>query len=358
MSSVDRQVLQAMQRTNGPLLTKKERQQVSLARVVAALVAGSPSAAGLEYEVSQELARRQRREPSLENGIFVSPEMFGLQRDLNAASAGAGGYLSDDRIVGFLELARPRSVLLSLGATFIEGLTSNATIPRVSGAISTSWLGSETTAATEGTPSFGQITLTPKTVSAYTEMSRQLSLQASESAKRFVEGEAIAAVGQAIDNAGINGAGGSGEPEGIMSVSGIGAVDGSSIAHADIVNMQADAGDTLSEFGGYVAPVATAEVLATRETVANTGRYLWAGNLYKGKMAGYSAMASNNVPTGRLLFGGDWSTVLVAQWGEAIELAVNPYQNFPAGIIGLTVVAQLDIAVRRPTTFSLSTTVT
>jgi hypothetical protein len=39
------------------------------------------------------------------------------------------------------------------------------------------------------------------------------------------------------------------------------------------------------------------------------------------------------MPANMLLFG-DWSTVMIAEWGM-LELQVNPFAGFQAGIVGL-----------------------
>jgi len=41
-----------------------------------------------------------------------------------------------------------------------------------------------------------------------------------------------------------------------------------------------------------------------------------------------------------------------------LEVEVNPYANFQAGIIGVRAMYTLDVGVRRPFAFSLATSVT
>ena len=57
-----------------------------------------------------------------------------------------------------------------------------------------------------------------------------------------------------------------------------------------------------------------------------------------------------------MLFG-DWSEVIVGEWG-VLEIEVNPYANFQAGIIGIRSIYSLDVGVKRPFAFSLATTIT
>jgi hypothetical protein len=49
--------------------------------------------------------------------------------------------------------------------------------------------------------------------------------------------------------------------------------------------------------------------------------------------------------------------VLVGEWG-VLELEVNPFANFQAGIVGVRAIASIDIAVRYPTAFSAASSIT
>lgn len=44
-------------------------------------------------------------------------------------------------------------------------------------------------------------------------------------------------------------------------------------------------------------------------------------------------MSSNQVPSANLLFG-DFNQVVIGEWGT-LEIEVNPYANFAAGIMGV-----------------------
>jgi hypothetical protein len=57
-----------------------------------------------------------------------------------------------------------------------------------------------------------------------------------------------------------------------------------------------------------------------------------------------------------MLFG-DFSQLVIAEWG-ALELDVNPYANFAAGISGVRAFYTVDIGVRYAAAFSYSTAIT
>ena len=73
-------------------------------------------------------------------------------------------------------------------------------------------------------------------------------------------------------------------------------------------------------------------------------------------MAGFPAMSSMQMPTADMLFG-DWQEVVVGEWG-VLEVEVNPFANFAAGIIGVRAIYSMDVGVRRAAAFSLATSIT
>ena len=200
--------------------------------------------------------------------------------------------------------------------------------------------------------------MTPKTVGGYTEISRLLLLQSNPSAEGLVMSDLAAVVAIAIDAAGLNGSGASGQPTGIINTAGIGGVTGTSIAYAGIVEFQSDVatGNALTPNCGYVATPVVAGLLKQRVKFTSTASPIWDGQLLDANCDGYRGMASNQVPTGDLLFG-DFGQLVQGEWG-VLELEVNPYANFQAGIVGVRALYAVDFGVRIPAAFSLATSVT
>jgi hypothetical protein len=73
-------------------------------------------------------------------------------------------------------------------------------------------------------------------------------------------------------------------------------------------------------------------------------------------MIGFRGFASNQITAGYMLFG-DWSQVIIAEWG-GLELVVDPYTQSKLGIINVTAFQTIDIGVRYGGAFTLSTSVT
>jgi HK97 family phage major capsid protein len=105
-----------------------------------------------------------------------------------------------------------------------------------------------------------------------------------------------------------------------------------------------------------VTTPAVAGLLKQRVKFTSTASPIWDGKLMDASVDGYRGMASNQVPAANILFG-DFSQVIIAEWGT-LELEVNPFAGFQAGIIGVRAIYSIDIGVRYPAAFSLATSVT
>ena len=161
-------------------------------------------------------------------GVLVPYEV--QKRDMSTAANG-GGYLVEtvNDAASFIELLRNRTVVGELGATILSGLKGNITIPKQTAAGTAYWLSNETTSATESNQTIGQLAMSPKTVGAYTEYSRQLMLQSAPAIDMLIMNDLARVLAIAVDLAALEG-NGSGAPVGIANTSGIGSVTGTSLA--------------------------------------------------------------------------------------------------------------------------------
>ena len=82
------------------------------------------------------------------------------------------------------------------------------------------WIASEGGAATESEMTIGNVSLSPKTLGAFTDVTRQLLIQSSLDVENLIRDDLTKAMATAIDKAGLEGTGASGEPTGIEATSG------------------------------------------------------------------------------------------------------------------------------------------
>jgi HK97 family phage major capsid protein len=352
-------------------LSNADTKQYSLLRAVLAATDRDWSKAGFEAECSRTIAERLGTAPDSTkfyvpldiqrralNAAMMTPAQ---QRALTVASGSGGGYLVETENLGFIEVLRNRAVAYRMGATRLAGLVGSVNIPKQSAAATAYWLTNETTTATTSAQTFAQVPLSPKNVAAYTEISRQLALQSSPDAETIVMSDLAAIIAIAVDKAALAGTGAP-QPQGIIGTSGVGSVTGTSIAWAGIIQFETDvlAANAMvnpSTFG-YVATPAVMGLLKQRQRFSNTNTPLWVdgANPGDGLVNGYRAMASMQLPTGDLL-AGDFSQVVIAEWG-VLEVGINPYASFAAGVIGIRAIYSCDVGVRWGASFDLATTVT
>lgn len=356
-------------------LSDKESGRYSLCRAILAAHSGDWRGAGFELECHEEVAKRtdkpqekghfyvplevQRRQQQVDYASLAQRHGLGyMQRDLNVASSGAGGYLVQTSVQGFDEMLRNISFAFRMGATRLSGLRDNVTIPRQSAAATAEWLTSETASPTESQQSFVQLSMTPKTVGAYTELSRKLLLQSSIDVEGLVNADLAAVTALAVDVATIRGTGASGQPMGIDNVTGVGTVSGSSLGLAGLLETQTDlaAANVNPMRGGYVTTPAVAALMIAEVLYANTASPAWIGNVWNGSILGFPAMSTNQIAAGTMYFG-DWSKLVIGEWG-VLEIDTNPYASFAAGIIGVRALYSVDVGVRLPAAFTIASSIT
>lgn len=342
-------------------MSKREAEQYSVFKAVRAVLEKDWRKAGLELEAHQEIQRRLGGNPLNEQTFFVPVEAQTIKRhkqvrDMTSAGASGSNYLVGTENMSFIDLLRNRSVCMQMGATKMGGLMGNVTIPRETAAASTYWLTNEATQITESQPTIGQLSLSPKHVGAYTEISRLLALQSSPDAESLVMNDLAKAVALAADSAGLNGSGASGQPTGIIATSGVGSVTGTSLAYAGMLEFQTDIGNALAPSCGYVTTAAVAALLMARVKVASTYSPLWDGSILDADACGFRGMSSAQMPTATMVFG-DFNQLVMAEWGS-LAIEVNPFANFQAGLIGVRAMYAMDVGLRVPGAFSVASSIT
>lgn len=319
------------------------------------------SAAGFEIECSAAAAERAGKAAQ---GLMVPFDV--LKRDLSVGTATAGGHTVATNLMSgdFIELLRNAMVLPGMGARVLTGLVGNIAIPRATGGATAYWV-AESGAPTESQQAFNQVTMSPKTVGAYTDISRKLLLQSSIDVEGFVQGDLARVLGLAIQSAAIQG-GGSNEPTGILGTAGIGSVaggtNGLAPTWAHIVALETAVAVANADVGAlsYLTNTKVRGKLKTTEKFAGTnGNPVWADGTTP--LNGYRAAVTNAVPSNldkgtsadvcsAIIFG-NFADLIIAMWG-GLDLTVDPYSNSTSGTVRVVALQDVDVAVRHAESFS------
>jgi HK97 family phage major capsid protein/HK97 family phage prohead protease len=303
-------------------------------------------AAGFEIAASEAAASKLGRQS---RGITIPQEV--LRRDLNVGAATAGGNVVATELdtASFIDLLRNASALDQAGATVLTGLVGNVAIPRQSGAATAYWV-AESGAPTESQQTIDQVSLTPKTVAAFTDYSRRLMLQSSIDVENMVRRDLAAVLGLKIDAAGLYGTGSNSEPLGLKFISGIGTEDFAADAptFAEVVALESDLATANALLGSpvYLMNAAMRGNLKTTKKDAGSGIFL----MENGEVNGYRGVLSNQVASGDLWFG-NFADMLIGYW-SGLDIMVDPYTNSTSGTVRVVAMQDVDVAIRHPESFS------
>lgn len=303
---------------------KDEKEQFSLLKAMYAIQTGDWSDAKLEKAVFDETKEKAGQ---------------------NTQDNSAGGFIVPREVSqDIIELLRPESVLIKLGATVLSDLSGGSwEVPAGKGGIVTYWVG-EGLSVTESEESFGQVILRPKEIAAMVRMSLNFAKRARPDAENYIRGRLAQELALAIDLAGFMGTGGDYQPYGLWNIAGISEVnvgdltDGGEFKPEHIVDLEGKLEDSEALRGrlGLLWHPKMKRKLK-KERIANftgqtDGNYVFPGFDDKSlaEFLGYEFETTTQLPTNIVvgadsdvspIFFGNWQDFLLGQWGN-LEIAV------------------------------------
>ncbi len=329
-------------------LDKKESKSYSIANAMKSLVNGG-RVEGLEKEVSDAIAKRSGRET---HGFFLAS-----QRDLNITDD-AALVPEDTRGGDFVDALRPNMVTMQAGVRILNGLKGDVVIPRKT-ATSEATFKAETTIHTETEPVFDSISLTPRHLGTFTDVSKQLLAQGTPDVDALIRDDLQKAVAVGLDKAVIQGAGsGSNAPQGIIGATGVEDIaiadnDGGEPTTAELHAFlkQLDDNNALTSNCTWITtPQIAAAAKQTLLTSAVSG-YQW--DMSNNTMLGYPAFSTANIPAERTIFG-DFSEYILGIWDGGIEITYDPYSGAKNRLVTFILNVMCDGNVRQPKSFAES----
>lgn len=337
-------------------MSKKEVKRFSLLRAIHALAnptdRAAQEAAAFEFECSRAAAKAYGRTAQ---GILLPAEVLRTwKRDLNSSDESAL-FTDDFRGGDFIDALRNASSVMQAGATMLSGLSGDVKIPKKTGVASTGWISTEGGPASESEMTVGSVSMTPKTLGAFTDITRQLMIQSSLDVEALVRDDLAQSIALAIDLGALAGSGSSGQPTGIKNTSGINTVDFGTApdlipTYAQVVELETKVREdnALGNGGAYISNATMFGALKSVEKAANTAQFVVEPG---GTMNGYRTIVSNQVGSGDLYFG-DFSQLLVGMFG-GLDIVVDPYTASTSGTVRVVALQSCDVAVRHATAFCL-----
>jgi HK97 family phage major capsid protein len=339
-----------------------EKRSFSLLRAIND-VANGRQPGDAEMEVISEGIEEMRRSSQPWNGQIVLP-VSESRGTIQATVATAGMENVQKDVLGIMEALRKRLVLSNAGASFLTGLVGNLSIPKYSGS-NVAWAG-ENAAAADGAGAFSEISLAPKRLTAYLDISKQFLLQDSNGAEALLRADLIHAIAEKLEATILGGvAGSSTQPAGIFNT-----ITPTVLTPSwnELVDLEKtlEAANVYGPIAYLINPSLKAVLRVTARGQASSststgssgditvntttiGGFIFENN----EINGIRVLVSNNVLTDGLVLG-NFADYVIAQWG-GIDVTVDPYTQAGNGVIRLVVNAYFDAKPRRTESFVTAT---
>ena len=332
-------------------LTNKETKRFSVLKAINAMAnptdRKAQEEAAFEFECSRAAGEIYGRTAQ---GVLLPPEVLSnwSQRDLNA-SDDAGLIGQDFRGGDFIDALRNSSAVMQ-NATILSGLSGDVKIPKKTAASSAAFISSEGGAAGESEMTIGSVTMSPKTLGAFTDVTRQLMIQSSLDVENLIRNDLAGSMAIALDKAALEGSGSSGNPTGITNTTGINTVSLSSAAaptFGEMVSMETSVAVDNALLGGlvYIVHPSNAGTLKTTEKATNTAQFVYTDGLING----YPVVVSAQLTANNYVFG-NMSDLLVGLF-SGVDLVVDPYTNSSSGTVRVVALQSCDVNVRNAVSF-------
>lgn len=321
---------------SGTLISRgdeKDLRRYSFVRAIQGAINGKLT--GLEAEMHQEAVREMTAQGGVVGGIGVPSIALRMgdykkRADITTATA----PLVQTNVVGFIDALYAKMLLVQMGAQTITGLRGNLSIPRVATKATAAWATEVANAADAGSDTEA-VSVTPKRLACYQDISKQLIFQSEYAVEQLVRNLFIKGMSLELESASIAGA--TNGPTGLLATSGIGDVAGGTnglaptLAHmlALVKEVAVDDAD-IGALGFLTNPKARWKLQSTAIETGHPER-VWAVNV-QDYLLGFKAGVTTLVPgaldkgtsedvCSAIIFG-NWNELVIANFG-IIDIVVD-----------------------------------
>ena len=370
-------------------MSEKETKEWSFFRLLRALEEpndkGRQEQAGFEFECSKA-AQDKRDDKKPARGAYMPNEILNrkmpvddqvraalMQRGIQVGTDTAGGYLVGSGAQGasFIEYLHNAMMVKTLGAVVLPGLVGDFEVSKLTGGVQYYMVG-EDDDVTENNPTFGLVTMKPKTVGALSKLSRKSLLQTSPAVEAITMAEHATSLALGMDYYALHGAGHTSQPVGLASTPGIGSeamgADGGALSYDAMVDLEGDvviSNAAKPRMASLTTGAVRREMRQTMEhATAPIAKWVWSttADPLVGEMAGYPAYVSEQVShtltkgnSGAVcsaLFFGDWTQLWIGEWGS-VDVNVDKSTYSSSGALKIVTLQDYDVAVRHPESFAI-----
>jgi HK97 family phage major capsid protein len=285
-------------------------------------------------------------------GQILLPMEYEKRADIIAGSAGdlLGREVVAEQKLDIIGPLRNNSVLFKAGANLITGLVGDVSIPVYAGS-SANWT-YETSGATDGAGAFSEVTLAPKRLCVYVDVSKQFLTQDSASAEALLMSDILNAITDKLETSILDATAASQiRPAGLFN--GVSYTTSGTSTFSNVVALET-AVNTANALKGklaYIVSPATLGVLKTTPKVSAQAIFIAEGQTVNG----YPVYSSGHLPTisgaAKGAIFGNFDDLIVGQWG-GLDILVDQYTVAIYGKVRLVVNGYFDFKVRRSASFA------
>jgi HK97 family phage major capsid protein len=296
--------------------------------------------------------------------------------DTGTSGAGGGFVIPPQWWASFIDVLRARLCVVRAGAVLMENLTgSPVLIPKQLTSGSINWIG-QNASITPSDPSFGQIQFTPKTMALRAQYSNLLGMLSNPNMEGLIRTDFAKVCALELDRVSLRGSGASNQPLGLNGAAGLGTyaigANGGNLSVDDLYNIVGVVEDA-NGLGDSLALITNPKALRKlkKQRIAqfsgdSGGSYITPPLLTDealSKAIGLNCYTTTQLPVNLTkgsssdcteVYFGNWSDLLIAQWGAVEILATNIGGNaWSQNAIEVRLIFNCDIGVRHGASFVL-----
>jgi len=273
-------------------------------------------------------------------------DMFAEKRaEIVAGTLNAGQEVISEDKLGLILGLRAQSILFKAGAQLLSGLKGDVSIPTYTNS-TVNWKG-ETTIATDGAGSFDEITLSPKRLAGFIDVSKQFLNQDSISANQLLMDDLKNAVIAKLESTIFGAASGNTtQPAGLFYGASYTSTGTTTFAKVVALESAVNTANALMGNIAYVTTPALKGIMKTTAKANNAAIFVQEAETVNG----YPVYTSSAVASGKMALA-NWADYIVGNWG-GIDLLIDPYSQAIYGKVRIVINAYFDAKLRRAASFA------
>lgn len=344
--------------------------KMSIRDAVSGMMQGGGGIKGANAEIAGEAISEAKRSGVAPTGFGIPQAWFDQyraeQRNYDATTDNHGKHTVSTDVGGIIDALTPDAKVLQLGATQLTGLNGNVKFPRETVRPDVAPVAETGSSTATPTDPFGALELTPRRLTAHTDVSLQLLNQSSAVFDQWISTRLGQESDIKLDFYALNGDGSTaGHPDGLLSYAGVGEVfadggDGTTGAvpsWSDFVAMETTVANA-NGLKGRLAYLTTPGLYGVGKTTtvdAGSGRFVIEGTM----LNGYNVDRTTNMPSNLNLntnsnqhatIFGNWADLMVGFWG-GVFITVDDVTQITDGEVRFVLNRFYDVGPGQPGSF-------